>query len=323
MSYSASSPTHWPSNCCWFNGVKTMVASSAGALLDQSPLRIGAATLASLAARDSDIPARLARVELVEIVYASDGLKVRAILARPKDAGAHPCVIYNRGGNRESGAITPEDAAEHLARIADWGYVVIAGQYRGNAGGEGADEFGGADVADVVNLIPLLDGLAGADARRIGMWGWSRGGLMTYQALARTDRISAAIVISGIADAFDYMERRADMELIFGELISGYAQNRDAELAARSPIGWIEQLCKRTPILLLHGGADWRVHPTQALRMAAALYQHKHPFRLVFFEGADHALAEHHAESLRLCRDWLDRYVRDQQPWPSLEPHGT
>jgi hypothetical protein len=56
--------------------------------------------------------------------------------------------------------------------------------------------------------------------------------------------------------------------------------------------------------------------------MAAALYQHKHPFRLVFFEGADHALTEHRAEVLRLCRDWLDRYVRDRQPWSSLEPHG-
>ena len=300
-----------------------MAGFSVGALLQQSPLLVDAATLAGISARDPDASARLARVELTEIAYASDGLKVCGVLARPKDAGAYPCVIYNRGGNRESGAITPEDAAEHLARIADWGYIVVAGQYRGNAGGDGADEFGGADVADVLNLIPLLDGLTGADARRIGMWGWSRGGLMTYQALARTNRISAAIVISGIADAFDYMERRADMELVFGELIPGYAQHRDAELAARSPIVWIEQLCKRTPILLLHGGADWRVHPTQALRMAAALYQHQHPFRLVFFEGADHALAEHRAEVLRLCRDWLDRYVRDQQPWPSLEPHGT
>jgi dipeptidyl aminopeptidase/acylaminoacyl peptidase len=291
-----------------------MLASSTGALLEQSPLAIDAEILAGIAARDPGAGARLARVELAEITYLSDGLRVRGVLARPTGAGRYPCVIYNRGGSRDAGAITPADAAEHLARVADWGYIVVASQYRGNAGGEGADAFGGADVADVLNLIPLLDGMAGADATRIGMWGWSRGGLMAYLALARTDRISAAIVMSGVADAFDYMDRRPDMEQLFSELIPGYAPNRDAELTARSPIRWAERLCKRTPILLLHGGADWRVHPTQALRMAAALYQHEHPFRLVFFEGADHALAEHRAESLRLCRDWLDRYVRDQRP---------
>jgi dipeptidyl aminopeptidase/acylaminoacyl peptidase len=300
-----------------------MPNSSAGQLLAQSPLPIDADTLARIAARDPGARARLAQVELTEIAYLSDSLKVRGVLARPTGAGPYPCVIYNRGGSRHSGALTPEDAAEHLARIANWGYVVVAGQYRGNAGGEGADAFGGADVADVLNLIPLLERVPGADATRIGMWGWSRGGLMTYLALARTDRISAAIVMSGVADVFDYMDRRPDMEQVFAELIPNYAQNRDAELAARSPIRWAEQLCKHTPILLLHGGADWRVHPTQALRMAVTLYECAHPFRFVFFEGADHALAEHRAEALQLCRNWLDRYVRDRRPWPSLEPPGT
>jgi hypothetical protein len=56
--------------------------------------------------------------------------------------------------------------------------------------------------------------------------------------------------------------------------------------------------------------------------MAAALYAVQHPFRCVFFEGGDHGLTEYRDEVDRLTRDWFDRYVRDQQPWPSLEPHG-
>src|SRR5262245_43566949 len=116
-----------------------MLDSGAGTLLEQSPLAIDADTLARIAARDPDATARLTRVELIEICYLSDGLKVRGVLARPTGAGLYPCLIYNRGGSRESGAITLEDAVEHLARIADWGYIVVAGQYRGNAGGEGAD----------------------------------------------------------------------------------------------------------------------------------------------------------------------------------------
>ena len=56
--------------------------------------------------------------------------------------------------------------------------------------------------------------------------------------------------------------------------------------------------------------------------MAAALLEAKHPFRLVLFEGAQHGLAEFREEADRLMRDWLDRYVKERKPWPSLEPHG-
>lgn len=56
--------------------------------------------------------------------------------------------------------------------------------------------------------------------------------------------------------------------------------------------------------------------------MAAALYESRQPFRFVFFEGGDHGLTEHRDEVDRLARSWLDAYVRDQRPWPSLEPHG-
>jgi dipeptidyl aminopeptidase/acylaminoacyl peptidase len=295
-----------------------------GQLLDQAQLTLDAATLARIAARYPGAHARLEQVELAWITYSSDGLAVKGVLAQPRAPGRYPCLIYNRGGCRDDGAITAEDAAERLARIASWGYVVAASQYRGNACSQGAEQFGGTDVADVLNLIPLLERLPAADSARIGMWGWSRGGMMTYRALARTDRISAAITVSAFTDAFDYVERRPDMEReVFAQLVPRYLENKPAELEARSALHWTGRLYERSPILLLHGGADWRVHPSQALRMAAALYEHKHPFRFVFFEGADHALTEFEEEMLKLCQYWLDRYVRDQQPWPSLEPHGA
>jgi dipeptidyl aminopeptidase/acylaminoacyl peptidase len=214
-------------------------------------------------------------------------------------------------------------AAIALGRIASWGYVVVASQYRGNAGGEGKEEFGGRDVNDVLNLIPLLESLREADAGRIGMYGWSRGGTMTYQALARTDKIAAAIVGAGMTDQFDGIKRRPEMEeQVLSELIPHYARNKDAELAARSVIRWPEKLHKRTPILILHGSADWRVHPSDSFRLVSKLYELKHPVRFVFFEGGDHGLSEHRAEVNRIAKDWLDRYVKDREPWPSLDPHG-
>jgi dipeptidyl aminopeptidase/acylaminoacyl peptidase len=283
---------------------------------------LDAATLARIELRDPGIRERLAHVEMWDITYLSDRLNVTGVLVQPKGPGPYPCLIYNRGGSREDGVLTPEDTAAYLVPVARWGYLVVASNYRGNGGGEGREEFGGVDVNDVCHLIPLLEHLPRADPSRIGMWGWSRGGLMTYRALTRTDRIAAAIIVAGITDAFDYIARRPDMEQVLSELIPDYARNKHAALETRSPMRWAEHLCKRTPLLVLHGSSDWRVHPTQALRMAGVLYEHQHPFRLVFLEGGDHALTEYQAETSALYRAWLDYYVRDKRPWPNLAPHG-
>jgi len=262
-------------------------------------------------------------VILEEITYLSDGLRVKGYLARPKEGTGLPCVIFNRGGNREFGALSDARAALLLGRLARRGYVAVASQYRGVAGGEGVEEFGGAEIADVLNLVPLLETVPEADASRIGIYGWSRGGLMTYLALARSDRFKAAIVGAGVTDSFEGIEQRPEMEeFVYAQLVPDWETNREAALEARSPLRWPEKLHKETPILLLHGSSDWRVDPTQALRMADVLFSEKHPFRLVFFEGGDHGLSEYREEVDRLVGDWLDRYVRDGKSWPSLEPHG-
>jgi len=76
-------------------------------------------------------------IDMYGITYLSDGLKVRGLLVRPKEKGNYPCIIYNRGGNRNFGALTIATAAIRLGELAKEGYIVIASQYRGNAGGEG------------------------------------------------------------------------------------------------------------------------------------------------------------------------------------------
>lgn len=294
-----------------------------GRLLESVPVKLSEEELVRLEKRDPAIRFWLAGVEIHAITYESDGLKVKGYMAAPKEGTRLPVVIYNRGGSRDFGQLTDLSAALFVGQIAGWGYVAVASQYRGVAGGEGKDEFGGADIADILNLLPLIDTLPKADPSRIGMYGWSRGGMMTYLALTRTDRIAAAVVGAGTADLFDTVKRRPEMDtMVLSQLVPGYAEKKNEALTNRSAVLWPEKLNKKTPILLLHGSADWRVHPEQALHMVEALYKTSHPFRFVFFEGGDHGLTEHQAEVDRLVKDWLDRYVRDRKPWPSLEPHG-
>jgi dipeptidyl aminopeptidase/acylaminoacyl peptidase len=231
-------------------------------------------------------------------------------------------VIYNRGGNREFGALNENKMAHIIARIASWGYIVAASNYRGNGGGEGLEQFGGEDVNDIINLLPLFEHLENADAARIGMFGWSRGGMMTYLALKRNDSIKAAVVGGGLSDLFLMKSDRPEMEEVYIELIPSYKEDTEGTLAARSAIRWPEKVCKTTPILMLHGTADWRVIPRMALELAEAFIKVKQPFRLVLLEGGDHGLSEHDDEVFRLAETWLNKYVRDGTPLPNLEPHG-
>ena len=73
---------------------------------------------------------------------------------------------------------------------------------------------------------------------------------------------------------------------VFAELIPDYWNVKDAALSARSAVDWPEKLCATTPLLLMHGTADWRVHPSGSMRMAEALFELQRPFRLIMYEGS-------------------------------------
>jgi dipeptidyl aminopeptidase/acylaminoacyl peptidase len=293
-----------------------------GNVVERTRYYIPEASIAQARSSVPDIDQLLELVEVYRITYLSDGLRVKGFLVQPAAEGPHPAVIFNRGGNRDFGVVNDQLLLRLLIPMANWGYVVVASQYRGNDGSEGQDEFGGADVNDVLNLIPFLAHVPQADTTRIGMMGGSRGGLMTYLALARTTRIKAAVVQAGLTDAFRSVSERPEMGRVFAETALGYAINADSVLATRSPIRWVEKLCPTTPILILHGTADWRVSPKDAMDMADSLYAHQRPFRLQLFEGGDHGLTEYRTEAQAAMRSFLDRYVRNGEHWPSLEPHG-
>jgi len=250
-------------------------------------------------------------------------LKIQGFLLVPRATGKFPCVIYNRGGTGDLGAHVRESVPFGLpAKLASAGYVVVASQYRGNNGSEGRDTHGGADVNDVVNLIALLESIPQCDAERIGMYGRSRGGMMTYLALTRTDRMRAAVIDAGSADLFDMAKTRPKLAKLYLDAARASEADAEAVFAERSAVRWPEKLNKNTPLLLLHGTGDWRVRPEEVFAMAQALYRTSHPFRLVLFEGGQHNLEEHRAEADRILIAWFHKYVRDREQWPALEPHG-
>ena len=247
-----------------------------------------------------------------KMTYISDGLQVKGYLAYPTGpVKKYPCIIWNRGGIANKGAIDSFTARGLFGQIASWGYVVLASQYRGNAGGEGKDEFGGEDVNDVINLLPLADELKFADSEKWAIEGWSRGGMMAYLTLTKNHNFKCAVVLGGIANLRCNSDESPFMRRLYEVTMGKYAEEEfKKKCESRSIVNFPEKLAKTTPLLILHGTEDKRVLPHDSLDLSYHLIKHKIPFRLVMLEGGDHFMRKHRKEVDKMRRMWYEKYLK-------------
>ena len=254
-----------------------------------------------------------------KILYRSQGHKVVGFIVEPRSGKNLPCIIYNRGGSGEFGALKIGPLFTRLpANLASHGYIVIASQYSGNAGGEGVDEMGGTDLEDVLNLQKILKKYSRANPQKIGMYGESRGGTMTYLSLAKVLWIKAAVTVGAPTNLLRQEKLRPEMKEHFKKMFGGSVP----EKKKRSAIFWAHLFHKKTPLLVMHGGSDWRVSPLDSTELAQKLYENHTPYRLVLFEGSSHGLSEHGNESTQMIISWFERFLKNSEPTPNTEPHG-
>jgi len=243
-----------------------------------------------------------------ELTYWSDGLRVKGLFGYPKGDGPYPAVIFNRGGNRDFGALSGWE----LIPFVESGYVAVGSQYRGNVGGEGIEEFGGADVNDVLNLIVFLKSLPMVDPERIAMVGMSRGGMETYIALKLdpldgVQDIKVAAVVSGAADLFMWIEELEGMlDDVMIPLIGASPDERPDLYEARSGTYWPEMI--NAPLLIQHGEADDRISVDEARKMADGLQHAGKTVELIIYPGEDHALS-HHNKGFPEIMAWFQKYL--------------
>lgn len=201
-----------------------------------------------------------------EITYQSDNEVVTGFYIEPKVKEKVPVIIFNRGGNMEHGRLSVQTLLYSTGKLASQGYCILASNYRDN------DEFGGRDVQDVLSLITLAGEFERIDTTRVGMFGWSRGGMMTYLAVKNSDLIKTAVVGNGVADLKLSAQNRPKLEkFVYAKYIPNYSKNKEAELEKRSVIYWTDQLKGETSFLLLCGSNDKRVESSQSINLAKKL----------------------------------------------------
>ncbi len=201
-------------------------------------------------------------VQLTEIVYWSEGLRVKGMLAEPKKSGVYSGILYLRGGIQSIGMVRPA----RIAQFAAEGFVVFAPYYRGNRGGEGRDEFAGADRWDAVNAVDVLKKYSNG---KVHLLAFSRGGIMAlWTAVLRQD-ITSVVTWAGVTDTVLTYKERPDMRRMMKRLYGGTPNTALAEYEERNPLLRIEE--SSAPFLIIHGLQDENVSPGQAYLLEEAL----------------------------------------------------
>ena len=269
--------------------------------------------------------AEMAELELgavEDISFPSrDGTIIHGMMVKPADyrAGqAYPTILWIHGGpNGEDSHGMPADTYPlELERqwFAAHGYVVLAVNYRGSSGRGAAfaqaiaADWGHKEVADLLGAIDYAVREKIADPHRLGIGGWSYGGILTDYVIASDTRFKAAISGAGSANQL----------AMFGA--DEYIVQYNAELQppwAATPL-WLKVSYPffhadriKTPTLFLGGDKDFNVPVAGGEQMYAALRTLGVPAQLIVYPGQHHLLTRPSYIKDRLQRylAWYDRYV--------------
>ncbi|HET8816233.1 MAG TPA: prolyl oligopeptidase family serine peptidase [Pseudidiomarina sp.] len=230
--------------------------------------------------------------------YEYEEITVAGFIVSPKEASRFPTIIYNRGGNGNYGAMNFTQLFSDVFGLADRGFTIIGSQYRGagNPKSPHQDEFGGADVYDVLALPSLFDDFPSIDPEKVGVMGYSRGAMQTMLALKDGLKAEAAVLVAGAYDLVKELEFRPEMERVFQHRIPNYESNKMELLQDRSALLWLDQLDQDTPFLIISGDQDERVDVQQSITLDKQLRSINFDSELVIFKGDGHTLYRHKEE---------------------------
>jgi len=242
-----------------------------------------------------------------QFTYVSDGLTVGAYLFRARGAQPKPLpvIVFNRGS-----FVRPKGFAGEMLvmarRYVQAGFIVVAPQYRGSNGWAGQDELGGADLHDLMNIVPELKKIPGADASQVYLSGESRGGAMVYMALRDGFPARAAAVWGAFTDLESLSAPGAPLEKMALYVWPELATRREEIVRSRSAIYWADKI--NAPVLIMHGGADEDMPPSQSQRMDAELTRLGKPHKLIVFDGQQHVIGGRGAERDAAAIKWFRKY---------------
>jgi len=229
---------------------------------------------------------------------AKDGQPVHAQLFLPRDSATkpHPAIMFFHGGPRRQMLLgfNPMGAYNWMyalnQRFVAEGFIVISVNYRGGIGygldyrearNFGPD--GGSELNDLLGTVSYLQGRKDVDARKLGIWGASYGGLMTALGLARASKdIAVGVDYAGVYN-WDTFLASVGVPVDPGE-----ATRRGFE---SSPVATIDQW--HSPVLVVQADDDRNVPLQQSLELIEDLRLHHIDHDEIMMPNEIHDLARY------------------------------
>ena len=198
----------------------------------------------------------------------------------------HPLIVLVHGGvhsNHMTGG--PANAATIVREMVEQGYVVVAPDYRGSTGyGEPyrkAIDYGGKENDDVLGARNwMLQRYSFLDAGRVGIVGWSHGGMIAlFNVLQHPEAYACAYAGEPVSDLVERRKYLKSMSNTIAESAGETASQDDAEYRRRSPVTYAAKLERP---LLIHGNTNDETvrvveveHLVEALKAAGKKFEHK------------------------------------------------
>jgi dipeptidyl aminopeptidase/acylaminoacyl peptidase len=251
---------------------------------------------------------------------AKDGNEVHGLLTKPPGYQAghkYPTLLRIHGGPNGQDAHAFNFERQIFAAN---GYVVVNVNYRGSSGrGEKyqaaiAADWGNKEVVDLQAAMDYVVSTGVADPDRLGVGGWSYGGILTDAIIARDHRFKAAT--SGAGTAFPIA--------LYG--VDQYIMQYDEEIGPPWKVGlepWLrisypflhaDQIT--TPTLFMGGEKDFNVPLVGGEQMYQALASLGVPTELVVYPNSNHGITRPSYQKDRLERylAWYAKYLKAPAP---------
>jgi dipeptidyl aminopeptidase/acylaminoacyl peptidase len=268
-----------------------------------------------LSHQNDELFAKLKLGAVEEITFKSkDGTAINGFVVKPPDYQAgkrYPTILRIHGG-----PVLQFDNSFRFEwqMLAAHGYVVVAANPRGSSGrGEMFSraiwaDWGNKDAQDVLAAVDHAVAQGIADPQRLGVGGWSYGGMLTNYVIAQDTRFKAAC--SGASTS----------NTLAGYGTDQYIREYEAELGKpwTNPAAWMKVSFPflhadriGTPTLFLCGDKDFNVPLLNSEQMYQALRSLGLATQLVIYPGQFHDITKPSYQRDRLERylAWYDKYL--------------
>jgi dipeptidyl aminopeptidase/acylaminoacyl peptidase len=255
---------------------------------------------------------------------SADGAPIHGLVVEPPNfepGRKYPTILYIHGGpNLQDEHSFAYDGYQFKRQmLAASGFVVLGVNYRGSSGK--GDAFSRAIAADwghkeVEDLMAGMDALIQqgiADPAKLGIGGWSYGGMLTDYTIASNTRFAAAVSGAGTGNPLGlYGADQYYMQ--YNKELGDPWRNPDVYIKLAYPLLHADRI--RTPTLFMGGDKDFNVPIVGGEQMYLALHTLGVPTQLIVYPGQYHTLTRPSFLKDRVERmaAWYTRYLISSAP---------